>query len=290
MTAESSTLNGGAIITGDWLVPGTPTVRLNGHPTYAGSIDGIGGASPSGYQIILNGNSTLRNVIRRTDAVSLPTVGTLVSPTGTRSVNINSSSDSVGSFSTLRDLTLNGNVGNVAIPAGSYGNFTANGGSGFTLGVAGASQASVYNLQNVTLNGQSQFQVVGPVIVNVRDGLTANGSVGSSAHAGFLTLNISSGGFTLNGGCIVYGTVNAPNGSVTVNGNSQLVGGVTCDRLTVNGNGLLRISATVVANAAPAVSLTAPANNAFHTSPATISLAATATNKPKGSGRVMSIF
>ena len=234
MDSESATLNGGAIITGDWLVPGTPTVRLNGHPTYAGTLDGDGSASPSGDQITLNGNASLRNVIRRTDAIPLPQVGPPSLPAGTRSVAINSSGGSPGDFSTLRDLTLNGNVGNVAIPAGSYGHFTANGGSGFTLGVAGAGQASVYNFQNLTLNGQSQFQVVGPVIVNVRYGFTANGSVGSSAHPGFLTLNISSGDFTLNGGCTVYGTVNAPGGTVTVNGNSQLIGGVACDRLTVN--------------------------------------------------------
>jgi hypothetical protein len=39
------------------------------------------------------------------------------------------------------------------LPPGSYGTFTANGGSGFIFGVAGATQPAVYNLQNLSLNG-----------------------------------------------------------------------------------------------------------------------------------------
>ena len=33
MLGEAVTLNGGAAVTGDLLVPDTPTVRLNGHPS-----------------------------------------------------------------------------------------------------------------------------------------------------------------------------------------------------------------------------------------------------------------
>ena len=36
MNGESVTLNSGANITGDLQVPGTPTVQLNGTPTYSG--------------------------------------------------------------------------------------------------------------------------------------------------------------------------------------------------------------------------------------------------------------
>jgi hypothetical protein len=36
---ESPNLNGGAVITDDLLVPGTPTVRQNGHPNYQGTVD-----------------------------------------------------------------------------------------------------------------------------------------------------------------------------------------------------------------------------------------------------------
>src|SRR5687768_2197061 len=55
MLAEPLTLNGGAVITRDVLVPGTPVVRLNGSPAFAGTVDGSGGTSPSNYQITLNG-------------------------------------------------------------------------------------------------------------------------------------------------------------------------------------------------------------------------------------------
>jgi len=74
------------------------------------------------------------------DAGALPTVSAPPSPAGTRTVAIDSPGQSTGDFATLRDLTLNGNVGQFSIPAGTYGDFIANSGSGFTLGVAGATQ------------------------------------------------------------------------------------------------------------------------------------------------------
>ncbi|MEO5957702.1 MAG: Ig-like domain-containing protein, partial [Opitutaceae bacterium] len=126
-----------------------------------------------------------------------------------------------------------------------------NGGSGFTLGIAGATQPSVYNFQRLTLNGQTQVQILGPVVIAVANGFTANGTLGSPANPAYLTLNIYSGGFTLNGGCSVYGGVNAPSGTVIVNGNSQLIGGVACDRLTMNGGGLLRLQPLLPPNQPP---------------------------------------
>ncbi|HND56644.1 MAG TPA: hypothetical protein PLV92_29700, partial [Pirellulaceae bacterium] len=69
--------------------------------------------------------------------------------------------------------------------------------------------------------------------------LTLNASAGNSAHAEWLTINTNCGGVTLNGGSSLSAIVNAPNGCVTINGNSQLCGKVACDRLRVNGNGVL---------------------------------------------------
>jgi hypothetical protein len=250
MLPESITLNGGANVTGDLLVPGTPTVRLNGKPNYSGTTDGEGAVTPTNFQVTLNGNTKLRHVVRRTDALPLPLVSAPPSPAGTRVVTINSAGQSPGSFATLRHLTLNGGVGQFVIPPGTYGDFTANGGSGFTLGIAGATQPAIYNFQHLTLNGQTQLQVLGPVIITVANGFTGNGGMGSSAHATWLKLNIYSGGFTLNGACNFYGYVNAPNGTVVVNGSSQLIGGLACDRLTLNGGGLLRLTG-ISGNAAP---------------------------------------
>ncbi len=64
-TAEASTFNSNAGISGDLLVPGTPTIQQNGHPTYGGTIDASGSATPSNYTITLNSNVVLRHVVRR---------------------------------------------------------------------------------------------------------------------------------------------------------------------------------------------------------------------------------
>ena len=67
----------------------------------------------------------------------------------------------------MRNLTLNRGAGRVEVPAGTYGTFTANRGTRLVLGVAGASEPAVYNLQGLTLNVESMLLVVGPVVINV---------------------------------------------------------------------------------------------------------------------------
>jgi hypothetical protein len=144
----------------------------------------------------------------------------------------------------VRNLTLNSNAGQVSAPAGAYGDFTANGGSGFTLGVSGAVVPSVYYFQRLTLNSQARIEVVGPVIVVVANSASVNGGViGSADHPAWLTFNIYAGGLTLNNGANVYGYVAAPRGAVMINGNCQIVGGLASDRLTINNNGRLRLLA-----------------------------------------------
>ena len=252
--AESICLNSGGVISGDLLVPGTPAVRLNGSPSYGGTLDGTGSAAPSNYQIMLNGGCALRHVIRRTNPVELPAVSPPPLPGGTRNVSINRPGGDPGDFRTLRNLILNGSVGQYAIPPGTYGEFTANSGGGFTLGVRGASQPSGYNFQHLTLNGQTRLEIVGPVTITVAGAFIGNGALGSSPNPAWLTLNVSAGGFTLNGGCVVYGFVNTPGGTAIINGSSQLIGGLGCDRLIVNGGGLLRLVTTATSNHPPVAS------------------------------------
>ncbi len=239
LLGESTTLNGSAGISGDLLVPGTPTVHLNGSPTYGGTLDAAGSAAPSNYTITLNNHALLRHVVRRVDPSVMPVVSAPPAPTGTRNVTLNNASQSPGNFATLRNLTLNSNVGQIVVPPGTYGAFSANGGSGFTLGIAGATEPAVYNLQSLTLNSSATVQIVGPVVLTLASGVTLNnGSVGASGHPEWLDLRVASGGVTLNSGATLHALVLAPAGTVTLN-TGTLHGRVTADRLTLNSNGVI---------------------------------------------------
>lgn len=244
LLSENFALNGNLNFNGNLLVPGTPTIKLNGHPTYGGTLDGTGSTSPSNKTITLNGNVTLTHVIRRTDPIPMPTVSAPPIPTGTRDLNMDGNGDAddnPGDFSTVRNITLNGKTGQLAVPPGTYGNLTANGNSAFVFGVAGSTTPAFYNLQNLNVTGQSQILIVGPVVLTVAHAVALNGSVGISTQPSWLTLQVYNGGVALNGNAAFYGYITAPNGPVNINGNTALYGGVVADSLTLNGNGLLNL-------------------------------------------------
>lgn len=243
MLGENVTLGGSTNITGDLFVPGTPAVVLNGSPAYGGTLDGTGSTEPSGYTITLSSNSALGHVVRRTDPLALPTVNAPAAPAGTRSVTLKNSSQSVGEWTTIRNLTLQSGVGQIAVPGGVYGDFKASGDSGFTLGVIGTSEPAVYHFQSLTLNSGAQLQVIGRVIIVLGNGFSVNGgTVGNSANPAWLTLNIYAGNLSINQGGKVYGYVTAPAGIVTINGSCELVGGLASDGLSINANGALRLT------------------------------------------------
>jgi fibronectin type 3 domain-containing protein len=235
LLGEKIMLNGDARIAGDLLVPGMPGVQINGHPAFGGVHDGPGSASPDNYTVTLNNDALLRSLVRRIDPISIPTVAAPPQPAGTRDVVINNPSQSPGDFATLRNLTLNSDAGQITVPPGAYGAFTANGESGFILGSAGANEPSVYNLQSLALNGTARLQIAGPVILTIAGSVTINSAAGSSGHPEWLTLRIAGGGLALNMNASFHGYVIAPAGAVTINHNSALTGGVACDRLTLNG-------------------------------------------------------
>jgi uncharacterized protein len=232
---ESVTLNSSAWVAGDLLVPGTPAVTVHKGATYGGTLNGDGAAAPSNHQVALGSSSVLRHVVRRTDAIALPVVAAPTPPAGTRDVTLSSSSQSTGDFATLRNLTLNANVGRITVPPGRYGAFTANRNSGFTLGIAGATEPAVYELQSLTLNSGAEVRIVGPVVLTLATGTSLSGSVGTMSPADWLTLNLASGGLTLNTGVTFRGHVVAPSGTVTINRNATLTGTVAGDRLSING-------------------------------------------------------
>jgi|GEM_PF-692606 Dienelactone hydrolase and related enzymes len=237
---ESFAINGSGAIFSDLLMPGTPNVQLNGNPTFAGIRDETGAASPANHVVTLNGNSLLRYLVRRIDPIDLPVVTAPLPPAGTRNVVLNNPGRSPGDFTTLRDLTLNGNAGSVAVPPGAYGNFAVNGNASLVLGVAGATEPAVYSLQALTLNGNSKLEVVGPVVLTLGSSVSINGTAGSAANPLWLTLQVHNGSVTLNGNAKLHGRAISPSGTLTLNGSSELNGSAASNRLTVQGNSTLR--------------------------------------------------
>jgi rhamnogalacturonan endolyase len=236
---ENVSLAGGVVVSGDLLVPGSPQVLLNGSPSYGGTVEGSGDPAPSGYAVTLSGAAALRHVVRATDPVEMPSVPTPTPPSGTRDVVLRSPGESPGAFSTLRDLSLRENVGQVVVPPGSYGTFSATSGSGFTLGSPAAGVPAVYNLQGLTLKEGSRLEIRGPVILNVGSGVTIQGEAGNSGKPEWLTLRISSGGITVDG-VVLDAYVIAPGGIATVNTGGTVRGGVAADRIVIrSGGGLI---------------------------------------------------
>ncbi|MDP0499536.1 MAG: Ig-like domain-containing protein [Verrucomicrobiota bacterium JB022] len=248
MLPEGGSVNGGAQVEGDWYLPGDPTIVQNGTPTFAGVAPGAGAASPSGHTLYLNSGATLQHIVTRTDATELPRVGDWTPPSGTRQVTLNTPSDLFGDPLTLRDLNLNSNVGLKPLPAGRYGRFTVNAGSGLVLGTTGAETPEVYSFESLTLNGNSQLEVAGPVVIRLRDSLTINGKVGSSANPAWVRLE-ARGDVTLNTGCTAYAIVIAPDRHLMVNG--RLRGNFAVDRLTLNSSGRIDVLAPLNGSVGP---------------------------------------
>ena len=237
---ESLTLNGGAGISGDLLVPGAPEVKANGNATYVAVVTGDGSASPSHHRVTLNGNTVVRYVVRQVDAITLAEVAAPPTPTGTRNVVISQPGQTIGDPATIRNLTINANGGDVTLPPGTYGDLTANGNNAVVLGVPGAQTPAPYALQRLTLNSNARLEIVGPVILSVRHDVMLNHADASEHDPSWLTLEIHQGGLTLNGGSMLNASVIAPSGPVLLNGSSVIRGSIAADRLTINGQAVLQ--------------------------------------------------
>lgn len=236
---ESFSVNSNAVVTGSIYVPGTPRINRNGNGVYRGTITGTGNPQPTNHTINLNANTTLNHIFTQTDAIELPTVPIPPTPQGTRDVSLNRG-QSPGDFSTIRNLIINSNYGQLEIPQGTYGNFVANSNSIFVFGVEG--QATTYNLTGLTLNSNSQVIIRGSVTVNLLNqmSLNSNCKVGNLLNPVALALNVARGGITLNSNSEFYGVVTAPTGTFSINSNSKFTGLVICDRATLNANSLLK--------------------------------------------------
>ena len=255
---ESFNINSNAVVTGNIYVPGTPRINRNGNGVYRGTLTGTGSPQPTNHTININANTTLNHIFTQTDAIELPTVPIPPTPQGTRDVSL-SQNQSPGDFSTIRNLTINSNYGQLEIPQGTYGNFVANSNSTFVFGVEG--QATVYNLTQLTLNSNSQLIVRGAVTINLLNQINLNSSckMGNPLNPIALALNVARGGLTLNSNAEFYGVVTAPTGTFSINSNSKFTGLIICDRATLNANSLLKPMVADITG--PELTVAEPAEN-----------------------------
>jgi RHS repeat-associated protein len=246
---ENLALDGTDVVTSDLLVPGTPTVSLgSGNPTFGGVIEGVESTQPTGYSITISNNAHLRHVITRTNPISLMPILAPPAPSGTRDVSLTNIGESIGDPATLRHLSISGKAGAVVVPPGTYGRFTASGHTAFVLGVEGTTVPTLYNLEELLLEGGSELRVVGPVKLTVKTNVTLVGSaVGAPEDPTRLLLQVAQGTVSVSGNGVLYAIVRNPQGLVSIPGNGRIRGTVTCDRLFIDGNGVLQITYSDVA-------------------------------------------
>lgn len=242
LNGQGTNLNSSLLIEGDFLVPGTPHIQVNGNPNWQGVLDGNGSATPSGYTITVNQGATLSHLIRRTDPVALSPVSHPPSPTGHRWLWLNPGQQP-GDFSTIRFLGLNSHYGNLHLPPGSYAGLTVNTGASMALGTPGATEPAVYHLRRLTINSGGAIHIVGPVRLHIAWCVNINGpgTLGNPNHPEYLQIDLHCGGIHVNsGGGQLHGNIHAPNGNVCING---LVRGnhLATKRLTLNSGATLEL-------------------------------------------------
>ncbi|MET0645080.1 MAG: RHS repeat-associated core domain-containing protein [Pyrinomonadaceae bacterium] len=276
LSPESVVLDGNDTITSDLLVPGTPGVTATDKANFGGTVDGGEDPLPGNYTISIGGNASLRHVVTRTNPIEPQPVAAPPAPAGARDVSLSKAGETFGAAATLRNLSLSGKAGAVAVPPGTYGRFAASGHTALVFGVAGSAEPTVYNLEDLSLGGGSELRLNGPVILTVKNSVTLSGSTaGSSSDPRLLVLQISGApaantesGLKLSGNSVLYGVVRAPQRDIIVTGNGRLRGTVSCDYLFVNGNGVLQITENDIppppvnrpptADAGPAHTITLP--------------------------------
>jgi RHS repeat-associated protein len=295
MSGESYSINSPFQLTGDLYAVGSPQIRLNTGANYGGTINDGGSTSPSGYLITFNSNLILPGKVHvRADALPLPTdIPTSVpAPTGTRTVNINTASDvnSIGTWSTVKDLNVTPANLVINVPPGNYNNFNINSGSRLNFTAGTYSFAGTINL-----NAGASIQTTGKVNINIAQALNLNqGSIipGTNTLPGDVHLNvISTAGCSLNGTTQVTALIRCPNSAFNLNGTAPgVTGQVIANYLNINTG---KISGNVSVTpppdtVAPALSITSPANNSSTTS-AAITVNGTATDMGANASGVASV-
>jgi len=246
---EDVTLDGTDTITTDLLVPGTPVVLHSQPATYGGTLVGTENPEPTNYTITIKGSSQLRHVVARTNPIELENVSAPPAPVGTRDVSINHAGESIGDPSTLRNLSISGTAGTIAVPPGTYGKFDVSGRNVLVFGDANSQTPTIYNLEELTLTGSSELRLAGPIVLTVKNRVTLTGStLGAADNPKRLLLKIATplsdaeDALKVSGSAVLYGIVRAPQGTITIEGSGRVRGTVACNYLFINGNGVLQIT------------------------------------------------
>ncbi|HKG79861.1 MAG TPA: hypothetical protein VKA78_10590, partial [Pyrinomonadaceae bacterium] len=173
---EEVTLDGTDTITTDLLVPGTPVVLHSEPASYGGTLVGSENPEPSNYTITIKGSSQLRHVVARTNPIELENVSAPPAPAGQRDVAISHAGEQIGDPATLRNLSISGSAGTIAVPPGTYGQFSVAGRNVLVFGDAISQTPTVYNLEELTLTGSSELRLAGPIVLTVKNRVTLTGS------------------------------------------------------------------------------------------------------------------
>jgi len=251
LSREDVTLASGAAITSALMAPGIPRVQTKTGARLGSTTQGRGSAQPADYTLTLNNGASLGRLVTRVDPVALPVVSAPTTPVGKTSVTINSPGQIPASFTGIKDLTLAANVGDVSVPPGAYGDLSAASGSGFTFGVAGSIKPSHYDLASLNLPAGAFLRIAGPVALTLGSGLTLSSSVGLPSNSNALTIDIASGGLTLDPSVSLYALVHAPQGSITLKEKSLLKGSVAADRLSVAAGARLQGQSGTIVSVSP---------------------------------------
>jgi hypothetical protein len=123
------------------------------------------------------------------------------------------------------------------------------------LGVTGTNTS--YQLQNLTLNDNTQLQVQGNVTLTIANGLNlaSNTFLGTTNNPTALTLNIAAGSVNANNNSNISALVNAPQSMVSINSGVKVQGRLIADQVIVNGADALIQGQDNAGNQAPQVNV-----------------------------------
>lgn len=233
---------------GRLFMPGAPELRVassgNKKSSASGAVKAIiqGGGSgvPKDYPLKVLAWSELETLVTHTDPVDFPSALPLIAGVGTRSVHLKESSDSVGDFSTLKNLKLSKNAGMVAMLPGRYNDLAVSGrGNGFILGVAGSTERQEYHFDSLVVGPNNTIRLVGPVRIVLGSDFALHSSMGNSDAPEDLEIHIAGGGFSMMPSSCLYGEVFVPDGKMHMHPRSILKGRVYADTLKIQNDAKL---------------------------------------------------